>query len=75
MAISPQWKVYTADGEYIAACKYIQDAAALIATRGHMGDSIRFGHRKVCWEEGVDGTAAQSYDFVVQVCQTRLLTR
>ena len=40
MAGSPAWKVYRC-GRYVAACKEIEDAAAIVAQRG---GEIRHGH-------------------------------
>ena len=71
MAGSPQFKVYR-DKEYVAACKHLEDAAAIVA----MGSSgqIRFQHtRLVLWDEGRESQpAAESYDFVVQTGMRRL---
>lgn len=43
MAASPDFKVYHRN-EYRAACKYVEDAAALVAVLGD-GAQIRYGHR------------------------------
>lgn len=48
MALShqlPQLKVFSADGEYIAGCKYAEDAIALAQLRG-IGASVRYRHSK-----------------------------
>lgn len=50
---SPQWKVFSADGEYVAACKDAKDAAALVALRGD-GASVRWQHRYIVWREGAE---------------------
>lgn len=63
MAGSPRWKVYNTEGEYVASCKHVEDAAAIIALYGD-GASIRDGHSKVVWLEGRDGEAAESFDAV-----------
>ena len=64
MASTPEWKVYTQSNEYVAACKYVEDAAAIIAAYGN-GSTIRAGHREVVWREGEESQpAAESYDFV-----------
>lgn len=42
MAGSPDFKVYTSGGEYVAACKYASDAARLCSP----GMSVRHGHQK-----------------------------
>lgn len=69
MANAPQFKVYTADNEYIAACKHPGDAAAILALHGE-GASIRRGHAKrdTLWVEGEDGWAGESFDEVAEQC-------
>lgn len=71
MAASPKWKVYMGD-EYRAACKYVEDAAALVAFLGD-GATIRSGHRLVLWTEGKETEAAgESYDSVAATVHERL---
>lgn len=71
MAASPRWKVYTVTGEYVAACHYAEDAAAIVACRGD-GTTIRDGHRKIVWREGAEcDTAGNSYDIVAQTIRAR----
>lgn len=73
MASSPPWKVYDANGKYQAACKEVEAAAALIGFYGD-GASIRLDHAKsaTVWLEGKEAQpAAESYDFVAQVVETR----
>jgi hypothetical protein len=71
MAASPQFKVYSADGQYVASCKYAEDAGAVVAN--YMGGTVRFGHRRVVWREGrEEDTAANSYDAVAQTIHARL---
>ena len=81
MASSPRYKVYVlrtvaGDGsgaveEYVASCKYAEDAAALVAVLGE-GATIRFGHGPVLWAEGrEDQSAGESYDHVREVCDAR----
>jgi hypothetical protein len=70
MAAAPQWKIYNDDGEYIAACKYIEDAAVIVANQPD-GSTIRDGHRTVVWTEGRDGRAWESYDWVAEVALKR----
>ena len=78
MAASPKWKVYSPENEYVAACKHVEDAAAVVALRGD-GATIREGHTKatIVWIEGTDGHAGDSYDAVVDrvsaVCERRAL--
>lgn len=71
MAATPRWKVYR-EGEYVASCKYVEDAAALIAMTG--GGDIRDGYnaRKIVWREGHETfSAADSYDGVAQIVHER----
>jgi len=73
MAASPDWKVYTDDGEYIASCKYPVDAAAIVNIHGD-GTEVRLGHDIVCWVEGQeDQPAGNSYDNVSGTCYNRAL--
>ena len=46
MAAAPRFKVYNPEGEYVAACKYPEDAAAVVAAHGP-GAQIRDGHTRV----------------------------
>lgn len=73
MAASPEWKVFGPSGDYRAACKHIEDAAALVAFLGS-GASIRFSHQKrhAVWTEGAESqSASESYDFVAAVATER----
>lgn len=71
MAASPFWKVYQAK-EYRAACKYVEDAAALVAFLGP-GAQIRAEHTLILWHEGHESQlAAESYDHVAEVVNARL---
>lgn len=70
MSASPQWKVFNAEGQYIASCKCVEDAACLVAFNGD-GSTIRLGHSsaKIAWKEGaMRQPAAESYDYVVEIC-------
>lgn len=72
MAASPKWKVYAPNGEYRASCKYIEDAACLVAIFGE-GATINHGHGKALWREGSeDQSAGESYDHVAEVVLKRL---
>jgi hypothetical protein len=76
MAASPIWKVYSATGEYLAACKYVEDAAAVVAAHGE-GTQIRLGHasRAAVWTEGKEEQpAGESYDGVVATVLKRVET-
>lgn len=69
MASSPQWKVYR-DGEYVAACKYAEDAAALVS---NFGGVVKHGHKLVVWTEGAEEfIAGESYDGAAEVMLQRL---
>lgn len=69
---TPQFKVYNAEGVYMAACKEPEAAAALVAFYGD-GSTIRFGHRLIVWTEGGDGNAAVfSYESVVEMIAGRI---
>jgi len=71
MAASPTYKLYTTHNEYVAACKYLEDAAVLVAFLGD-GATIRAGHRAVLWTEGAETqSASESYDHVLDVCLAR----
>jgi len=69
MAGAPQFKVYKAGGEYMAACKEPEAAAAIVSLYG-TGATIRDGHKKsdTVWTEGeaYDGSAGDSYDLVAE---------
>lgn len=71
MASSPSFKVYR-DGEYVAACKYAEDAAMFVATAG--GDEVRYyNHRRVLWREGAEAfQASESYDEAAAIMRKRL---
>lgn len=59
MAAAPKWKVYR-NGEYVAACKYAEDAAAMVSVAG---GTVKLNHNKVVWVEGEeDQSAGESYD-------------
>lgn len=53
------WNVYKGK-ERVAACLDAECAAALVAILGD-GAQVRFG-TWVCWTQGKDGDAGQSYD-------------
>lgn len=68
MAASPRWKVVTHDGTYIASCKAVEDAAAIVALRGP-GARIYDSHvakSALVYTNGIDGNAGDSYDAVAQ---------
>jgi hypothetical protein len=73
MASTPRFKIYSAAGEYLAATKYVEEAAAVVALQGQ-GATIRDGHERkhVVWTEGVDGEAFESYDNVCEMVHFRI---
>lgn len=71
MARTPEYKVYSPDGEYLAACRYPMHAAALVGIHGE-GGTIRQGHSLVLWIEGAEGwDAAESYDRTAEIVRLR----
>jgi hypothetical protein len=68
---SPQWKIYTVDGEYVASTKHTEGASLLMDLYGE-GSTIRYDHRKIVWTEGLDGKASDSYDKTADLIQIRL---
>jgi len=72
VANSPNFKVYSPAGEYVAACKHAEDAACLAALYGDDA-TIRYRHRHVVWEEGNENQPAdESYDYVAKVILDRV---
>ena len=68
MAGSPPWKVYR-DNEYVASCKYAEDAAALVSASG---GAVKYGHSLVVWREGQEEfSAGESYDSAAEVMHAR----
>ena len=73
MASSPMYKVYKSDGTYIAACKYLEDAAMLVSSHGE-GSTVRYGHRFIIWNEGQEGfAAADSFDKAAMIMAERII--
>ncbi len=71
MAAAPRFKVYDSHGEYQAACKEIEAAAALMSVYGD-GSTIRVDHRLIVWREGYESQpAGESYDFVAETVYQR----
>ena len=76
MAHAPRWKVYDDQQRYVASCKYVEHAAALVDFIGD-GATIRDGHqsRHIVWTEGSeDQPAAESWDHVAEVAYQRRAT-
>lgn len=73
MAASPDFKIYR-DGEYVASCKYAEDAACLAGMSE--GTVVKYRHRQVIWREGVeDFFASESWDGAAEVMSSRLPQR
>ena len=76
MAAAPRWKVYDRNGEYIAACKYPEHAAAILGALGE-GTELRDGHgpNRVVWIEGDEVcSAGSSFDTVAETAYLRTET-
>ncbi|HET7413417.1 MAG TPA: hypothetical protein VFJ18_12235 [Pararhizobium sp.] len=72
MAATPQWKVYRA-GEYVAACKYAEDAACLVSMSGGV---VKHGHNLIVWREGSEEfSAGESYDRAARIMKSRRYER
>ena len=73
MASPLVWKVYDADRDYIAACRYPEDAGGIVANAG-LGTVIKVDGR-IIWKEGSEQQpASESYDFVTATILTRRRT-
>ena len=73
MAATPRFKVYDSNGEYQAATKRPEEAAAVVALLGE-GSTIRTEHSKksIVWSEGKEEClAGDSYDVVAQTVYER----
>jgi hypothetical protein len=69
---TPVWKIYTASGEYIAACKHSEDAAAVVSLHGQ-GATVRHNHGHVVWREGAEEfSAGDSYDLASNLMLDRI---
>lgn len=74
MAGTPEFKVYSLGGEYVACFKYPSDAAAFTSILGD-GASVRSGHNKkfTVWTEGSENfRAGESYDRAGELIAERL---
>lgn len=76
MATTPRLKVHTPDGEYVASCKYYEDAAAIAGSYGE-GAYIRHadipGAKGIVWREGRESiSAADSYDEARDIMSERV---
>jgi hypothetical protein len=75
MSGTPIYKIYnphrtgsSKKGEYVAACKYPDDAAALASA---IEGDIYYDHKHLLWQTSVDGDAGFSYDQSVIKMQNR----
>ena len=65
------YKVYAEDGEFLASCRYVIDAATIVGAMG--AGTIRFEHRRIVWHEGSESfSASESYDGVEETIRERL---
>lgn len=72
MTASPAWKVHDSHGKYVASCKELEAAAALVAFYDN-GATINHQHGPALWREGAEALPAhESYDNVADVCTVRL---
>ena len=78
MSASPPYKVYSADGEYLASCHHLEHEAMIVAGIGVDRTTIRLGHgiRQTLWAEGSEAfSASESYDGVADTCLRRIPRR
>lgn len=61
MASSPALKVYDPSGNYVGSAKEVMGASVMAQVYGE-GSTIRLGHSKVIYTQGIDGDACESYD-------------
>jgi hypothetical protein len=70
MSGAPKFKVYR-DGEYVAACKFAEDAAMLVADCAFA--EVRYEHKRVIWREGSEPVSAgESYDGAAEIMMSRI---
>jgi hypothetical protein len=72
MAASPRYKLFNAQGVYLASSKHPELLAACIGLLG-TGATIRDGRnlKRTLWTEGTDGIGYESYDAVCIACDER----
>jgi hypothetical protein len=68
MAQSPKYKIYRGK-EYVGCVKHATDAAVLVSVQ--TDGTVRLGHSRILWTEGVDGEASDSYDGAADVILQR----
>jgi hypothetical protein len=77
MAASPPLKIHNPSGEYVASCKYYEDAAMLV---GNYGVGAKVKHSiGVIWHEGHEGSeeisAAESWDSAGTIMRDRVYAK
>ncbi len=74
MGSTPPFKIINPNGEYVASCKYAEDAAAFIGILGE-GSRVLYRHSLPLWFEGREAIpAAESYDQAAQIMHKRIDT-
>ena len=69
---NPNFKVYSPQGEYIASCKYAEDAATLCGMYGD-GTIVRYRHSLILWRQGQENVHAdESLDVAADIMLKRL---
>lgn len=71
MAESPKWKVYDEAKTYQASFKEVYEAVRFVSICEN-GWSVRYGHGKPLFTQGIDGNAWESYDEAVSIILERL---
>lgn len=64
MAGSPKYKVYDNDGQYVAACKFAEDAAILVSIGYPDRGEVRLNHSKVLFVSSPE--SSDSYDAIAE---------
>lgn len=69
MGKTHDFKIYTAENEYIASVKSPFYGAMILAGLSSRGTTIRFGHlnRHTVYTDMIDGHASESYDEVERI--------
>lgn len=73
MGVSPKWKVYDANNQYVASVRDTEGASLLMDLYGD-GSTIRLDHKRIVWTEGKDGRASLSYDQTAIKIRERLMS-
>jgi hypothetical protein len=68
---APKWKVYLG-AEFIASCRYPEDAAALVAAHRD-GGYVYYNHDLCVWQEGKEEFwAGENYDRAADIMRQRV---